>query len=249
MTSLSVVCAVKDRSRQFINHLTSCEMQEIDDYEFILVDDGSTEDVKSIFMASALENKKYVRLDSSKDRPPAVSFNEGYKQSEGDFLLFLCGDIILSDKDVFRKFLNFDSRYRKSLLTYFLSPVMTASLLTVDWKSSPRNIETLEGFWEYKLKHHSTTNKQNLAAGLTTYATGNFRDYWEYIGVFRNENHHLVVDQDLHLRERCLGYGVETIEGICAYHQFHLPPGVEVGTSYVYKNENQARLLEPAERE
>ena len=244
---ISVICAAKNRPVLLERCLTSVAYQDID-FEFILVDDSSDEPISHIPSMVGID-AKYVRLESTKDRPPAISFNEGFKNSTGNFVIMMCGDIILSDKDVFRKFLDCHTGQKISLLTYFLSMEMTRELDNIDWKNNPRVIEEIDGFWNFRLPHHSTTNIQNIAAGLTSYATGNTRERWEYIGLFRNEEHHLVSDQDMHLRERCLGFGVDTVLDVCAYHQYHQSPDVAVGKSYIYKNEQQARLLEPAERE
>lgn len=247
---VSVICAVKYNPHYFIKCLKMWEIQTHDNFEFIVVNDGGSTEFSSILDKSEIKNKKYLHVENQQDRPPAVSWNYGYKHCDGEYIIFLCGDVIVSSKEAIKQFLlHNDDKIRQSVLTYFLSNAMTILLDSVDWVSDHTEIQRLPMFWEYKLPHHNTLNRQNLGAGLTSYITGVPRKLWEYIGGFRNENHHLVSDQDLHLRERQLGLGCSTLPDVVAYHQYHKSSKVIMGTSYIYKNEKQARLLEPAQRE
>ena len=31
----------------------------------------------------------YIRIENDQDRPPAISWNTGYKESKGDFIIFI----------------------------------------------------------------------------------------------------------------------------------------------------------------
>jgi hypothetical protein len=184
---------------------------------------------------------------------PATTWNYGIKQSSGDFVITCSADIIPSHPDMIERFLDQYEKSRISVLTYFLDAEMTNSLDNLDYVNESNMIQSLPGFWD-RVVWGGMPNKMMGAAGLTTFITGQPREMWEYVGMFRTELSHLVNDQDIMLRDVALGRGVGTLIGCCGYHQAHLEPSKPYGKNimfpgWTYQNEMQARLLEPAIRD
>ena len=245
--NVSVICAVKNRSKAFERCLYSWKSQTYP-FEFIVVDDGSTENIKSVVDQNFPE-AKYVRLESMRDRTPAVAWNSGYKVSQGDFVIVTNGDLILSHNAAIQDILDSYKGNRVSVLTYFLSKENTRDLDTINWKENPNLIAEMTNFWSYREYNQTNINADLLLAGLTTYVAGQTREDWDFIGLFREEDFQLGADQDLYLREVIFEKYADTAKITRAYHQWHSPPQVNLGASYIYKTERQARLLDPAERE
>ena len=193
--------------------------------------------------------KEYIRDVTT--WTPATTWNYGIRQSTGKFVITCSADLILSYPDMIERFLEQYKSDRISVLTYFLSQRMTEQLDQIDWYNNPDNIQSFGGFWNEDIS--GATNFSRLLAGLTTYITGQPRERWDYMGLFREELSHLVNDQDVMLREVCLGRGVGTLDGYMAYHQAHpLEIGMDVNCitpGWNYHNELQTRLLEPAPRD
>ena len=150
MTSIpvSVICAVKYNPHYFIRCLKMWEIQTHDNFEFIVVNDGGSTEFSSILDKSGIKNKKYLHIENQQDRPPAVSWNHGYKQCDGEHIIFLCGDVIVSSKEAIKQFLlHNDDKIRQSVLTYFLSNAMTVLLDSIDWEMTPEEAIALHLEW------------------------------------------------------------------------------------------------------
>ena len=247
---ISVVVAIKDRFSLLRNCLDSWSDHDYPDYEMILVDDGSQ---RPDFIVGAtkeystkISDLSYIRIDGTQDRTPTVAWNAGIRKSTGDFVIVTSGDLIISQKDLLKKMIEgVKERTRLSVLTFFLSSAMTDALNTIPWRDNPTIIQSLPGFMDFD-PTHPTKNRDRKAswlAGIHTYLTGQLKKDWEYFGLFREDNIHLVADQDVHLREIQLRWTVDTPKEIHAYHQFHAPPKVTAGGSFSYKTDEQGRLL------
>lgn len=261
MTNVSIVMAAMGRPDATRRSLESYARLTYPDYEFLFMDTiqyGVT--LENVFhefenrlpiVYIPIERNMTMIYDPEKTWTPATTWNHGIKRAKGKFVITCSSDLIISAPDMIEKFLDQYKLDRISVLTYFLSAHMTNSLLdSVDWKSNPNIIQTFGGFWGDEI--HADTNFNRRLAGLTTYVTGQPKDMWEYMGLFRTELSHLVSDQDMMLRDVCMGKGVGTLNGCVAYHQEHPIDGFISGATkpgWNYHNEAQARLLEPAPRD
>jgi hypothetical protein len=185
---------------------------------------------------------------------PATTWNTGIRASTGDFVITCSADILLSYPGMIENFLGQYRGNRLSVTTYHLTADMTNALDTIDWLSNPDSVKDLPGFWDTPVWCESCNTAMGQA-GLVTFITGQPKERWEHVGMFRTELSHLVNDQDLMLRDRALGRGVDTLENYYGYHQSHnAEPDFQSGVEnrypgWTYQNEQQARLLEPAKRD
>lgn len=196
---------------------------------------------------------KYHLVTEEECHTPAMTWNTGFMRSEGRFVITCSADILVTAPDMIEKYLEQYNNVRLSTLTYHLTRIMTEDLDVADWYNNPNSVQSMPGFWWKEID--GERNEDRLAAGLTTYQTGMSRERWEWFGKFRTEYSHLANDQDVVLREKALGVGCDTLQGYCGYHQAHPPmeqtekfTPFEAG-GWIYENERQARLLEPAKKE
>ena len=180
---------------------------------------------------------------------PATTWNYGIRHSDGKFVILTGADILISYPDMIERFLTQYSNRRLASLTYFLSRGMTLELENIPWKPNPDCIQTIGGFWDDNSSGNQNMNR--TTAGHTTYLTGQPRNEWEWMGLFRTDLSHLVNDQDLVIREGFLGREAEMLDGYVCYHQAHPPEKVHnvVSPGWHYETEAQARLQEPAPRD
>lgn len=224
-----------------------------DDVEFLFCDNASQDATTAKFVveASGLPITHYQRNDI----PVCANrnWNSLYKQCKGDFVIFTMQDEIISTKEIIQKMLacvkNSKDNSRISVLPYELNQEMTTLLDRVDWKTNPRLIEELPGFWTDEWCANSTRHE----AGLLMHTVGMFREDWDYFGLFREEDGYLLQDRDIVLREQVLGKKVHTPDprtSVCSYHQFHdrwIPTEWVRGPSFTYRTKREARLLDPVE--
>jgi len=182
------------------------------------------------------------------------------RESSGDYVIFAMADEILGDYDIIQKFLACPTPNRSSVRTYFLNGSHASKLDGMDWLSNPKDIENLPEFWTHKEVQGAEENNDNLLRKLKqkvyllSHITGAPRAHWEYMNWFRTDEYgYFWLDRDVHFREITLGFECKEVVGVCCYHQWHpllLISKVdrEYG-GYIYENDAQARLLEPARRE
>jgi len=257
MTDLSIILSVKDRPIALRNTLQSWSNLECDNYEFIVIDDGSNEDNKIAHFVAGMSinfpSLSYIRLENTGYRIPNIAWNVGLEESKGDFLIFAMGDIIISRKDIWKHIQDCYVGNRVGLLTYFLSPVATEYLSIVEWENDPTKLETSPGFWNWRSEEGETNRHriQNIEhhVARTAYVFGCERKRWEWFGGLRNkDDSQLLTDNDLFYREQCLGIPATPIPVVRGYHQWHNKILISSGYGYNYKTEAQARLLEEAEK-
>lgn len=80
--------------------LDSVLVQEVDDYEVILINDGSTDDSLSICNEYASKDSRFIVIDK-KNEGPFIARSHGIKASRGKYLFFLDSDDFW-DKDMLK---------------------------------------------------------------------------------------------------------------------------------------------------
>ncbi len=90
--TISIVIPVKDSLESLMETLKSIDWQTSTPLETIVVDDGSREPVKEVFLQTS--PLKILRLPES--RGPAVARNFGAETASGDVILFVDADVVLN---------------------------------------------------------------------------------------------------------------------------------------------------------
>jgi len=238
---MSVLMAVRNRTASLQRTLLKWNAQQYPDWELLVLDDGSTEDIGGVVLQCAPAiPAKHIPMPVPKDhrdRPPHIAWNYGFTIATGKFVVVTNGDVIPSHNDLLWRMIANYQGVRLSVLTYFLTQAMQVD--SVDWMNDPYAITRLPGFYD--------NNKAHFAAGLQTQCAGQFMDDWNWIGRFRPEETHVYSDADLVARETRALRRVDTLPGALGYHQWHPAPMCSAdGPHYAYDAPFQARLLEPA---
>src|SRR6056297_2446052 len=95
---ISIIIPVYNQAEKIEETLKSIELQTYRDYEVIVVNDGSTDNVDRVFgnfaKNSQDENNYYFINQENKGAPAAR--NRGEKQAKGDYLFFCDADAVLA---------------------------------------------------------------------------------------------------------------------------------------------------------
>ena len=99
---LSIIIPTYNSEKYIENLLDSISIQDYDNYEVIIVNDGSTDNTLNIINNYSKKNKriKCITIDNS---GPGNARKVGFENSKGDLLFFLDSDDYLPFNDVFKK--------------------------------------------------------------------------------------------------------------------------------------------------
>jgi glycosyltransferase involved in cell wall biosynthesis len=242
---VSIIMSFCDRPT-FKNTLAGWSNLDYPDYEFIFIYNGwkNIEWGKNIISEFGKTHKvKYLHFDQPKNIN--IAWNTGYKQATGEFIIFSMQDEIISNKQILHHMINEYDGNRINLLPLHMTKEWTELIDTVDWRNNPKLIETFPGFYSSR----EALNFTRSSAMILSNITGQYRKDWDWFGLFRNhEDGYLWIDQDVAIREMCLGKPAKTAVGVKCYHQYHADHPVGVPRNgYIYHTEREARLLDPAE--
>jgi glycosyltransferase involved in cell wall biosynthesis len=91
---ISVIIPAYNASKTIEKCLKSVFNQSYKDFEVIIIDDGSTDDLKATLLGV---NGKFIVYEQANQGAPAAR-NYGFKQSHGELVIFLDADIIMKPK-------------------------------------------------------------------------------------------------------------------------------------------------------
>jgi len=220
------------------------------DFEFILI----LNDFQSDEVGDLVQRYKFItkyKCTNSKPVPGNIIWAREGKAGSGEYIVFAMADVLLGTYNILEMMENSNKYQRASVLTYYTDEIEKDMLDGIDWINQPRLIEELPSFWTHTaVSGDPVSNEFGHDPRLTTYITGATREYWEWIGWFREDEFgYLNLDTDLVLRERFLKKMPVTVGW--GYHQWHTPSKIptehKLG-AYIYETEEQARLLSPARR-
>lgn len=90
MPKISVITATYNRASILPRALNSVQQQTFDDYEHIVVDDGSTDDTEQVVRDHAHDRLRYFRLEENQG--PATAWNHGIRKANGEYISILDSD-------------------------------------------------------------------------------------------------------------------------------------------------------------
>lgn len=95
MPKVSVIVAAYNVEEYIEECLHSMINQTLEDVEFIVVDDGSTDDTGKIIKQWAEMDKRFKIIHNSKNSGPLISRKIGSQSASGQYIMFLDGDDVL----------------------------------------------------------------------------------------------------------------------------------------------------------
>ena len=102
---ISVIIPCYNQAKYLPDALNSLLSQSLQEWECVVIDDGSTDNIKEI-MLPYLSGDKRIRLISQKNRGLSGARNSGLKNSSGKYLQFLDADDLI-EKDKLRSHVSF----------------------------------------------------------------------------------------------------------------------------------------------
>lgn len=236
LPSVSVIMSVANRPDNLRRTLTAWSLIDYPSFDFTVIDNG-TPNAAISSIVNTFKNRLHINLvKEPKITAVNILYNKYGKASTGEYIVFAMMDEIISHTDVLQKMVVFEE-HRATLATVFLTGEQTKALDT-DWK---------EGFLPSLSLAPWEVAPQAATMG---HITGNYRKNWEWFGWYRDhQTGHLWVEQDIHIREVCLGKIAQSPSDAWCYHQAHEPSIGTTRPGYAYHTEAQARLLEPAPSE
>src|SRR5690606_33517027 len=120
--TVSVIIPLYNRRKYIISAVDSVLMQTYKNFEIIIVDDGSTDNVeKTLFpILKSHENIQYIRQSNS---GPASALDKGIKIASGEYITFLDSDDEYK-KDHIKKRINYFKNNPKTDLTYSTAEII-----------------------------------------------------------------------------------------------------------------------------
>ena len=91
MTSFSIIIPVYNRSHLICETIDTVLMQSHPDFEIIIVDDGSTENIKKV-LDEKYNNEPGIKYFRKQNEERGAARNFGLKQSRGDYAVFFDSD-------------------------------------------------------------------------------------------------------------------------------------------------------------
>ncbi|MFA5131165.1 MAG: glycosyltransferase family A protein [Patescibacteria group bacterium] len=95
---ISIIIPVYNQAQKIIKTLKSIAAQSYQDYEVIIVNDGSSDGVANIcgkYLESLVTNQSYLFLNQANAGAPAAR-NRGAKEAKGNYLFFCDADAVLT---------------------------------------------------------------------------------------------------------------------------------------------------------
>ncbi|MFA5184575.1 MAG: glycosyltransferase family A protein [Patescibacteria group bacterium] len=94
---ISIIIPIYNQASKLIKTLASLEAQTYSDFEVIIVNDGSNDDVEKIFTdyyQKLSASRQYLFINQANQGAPAAR-NNGYRQARGEYLFFCDADAVL----------------------------------------------------------------------------------------------------------------------------------------------------------
>ena len=118
----SAIVVSYNRASTLAHCIEKLHAQSADDYEVIVIDDGSTDSTQNI-MEKIKDNRfRYFRNKGKKGQPYAR--NKGIKNSKGDIIIFVDSDVLV-DKNFIRDHINLHKRKEKLIVQGMVRHIRT----------------------------------------------------------------------------------------------------------------------------
>src|SRR5437868_7134370 len=92
MPKVSVIIPTYNRGKLITRAVNSVLNQTFNDFEIIIVDDGSKDETKNILMPYQNQKKNRIKYFYQENRGISAARNRGIKESTGEYIAFLDSD-------------------------------------------------------------------------------------------------------------------------------------------------------------
>lgn len=102
---ISIIIPTFNRKNMLIEAIESIKQQSYNNYEIIVVDDVSTDDT-SEYIKQHIDDYKIKYFRNEENKGPGYNRNFGFKQSKGEYIIFMDDDDYYTDKNFFDNAIN-----------------------------------------------------------------------------------------------------------------------------------------------
>lgn len=110
MPKVSIIVPIYNTEKYLTDCINSVLCQTFDDFELLLINDGSTDDSEKICCEFVSRDSR-VKLFNKDNGGQPSALNYGIEQSSGEYLMFLDADDYWCDRDILTKLYNVAKRY------------------------------------------------------------------------------------------------------------------------------------------
>lgn len=219
---VSIIIPTYNRSKDIIKLLDSIAVSSFSDYEVIVVDNHSEEDIESLVRERAMtdERLKFVGLDFN--MMAAGGRNEGIRNAKGDYFLFIDSDNVI-DPDMIKNLISYMERdshvgmigpimmyYRRPKMIWFAgNEINLITSRTIYWNHNEM-IEHLKSSSLFETDH--IPNVMMVS-----------RKVQQEIGFFDEKYYIMYEEADFAARVRKAGYKIMVCKDAVTYHNCLLP--------------------------
>jgi len=131
---VSIIIPTYNRALYLEEALNSIFIQDYDNYEVIVVDDGSTDDTMSVIDRYASDSRLQYEYQQNSGKP-SIARNKGLQIARGDYVAFLDSDDLLSANSILLRL--------EILEKYADVGLVTGSWADYDFANSHKNLNTI----------------------------------------------------------------------------------------------------------
>jgi len=150
------IITINYNNRNGLEHtIKSVQMQTVKDFEYIIIDGGSTDGSKDLL-------SKYTEIIdiqiSEKDEGPFYAMNKGLEKASGEYCIFMNSGDLFYDKYVIENFIQ--SQPKEDILTGICEEHLSNNIK--QWLPASEHEFCLRWFYRHSLSHQSTFIKTSL---------------------------------------------------------------------------------------
>jgi GT2 family glycosyltransferase len=211
MIKVSVIIPFFNSTKYLPQCLQALADQKHDNVEFIMVDNGSTDDSLSVAKKFAAEHAQLdIKVIEERKRGASAARNKGADIAEGAWLVFTDSDCIPDPNWLLDLSAPKHARSDIGALAGCIKPWKTENLIAkfLGWYTLPANIEE-RIYWQFTL----------VEGGFPTANLAVRKDIFKKIGGFDETIPIYGEDHDLCARIYKAGYGIKTLTNAIVYHR------------------------------
>lgn len=189
MPKFSIIITVFNKEKYIFNTITSVLNQSIQDFELIIINDGSTDNSLSIIENF---NDDRIQIHTLSNSGPAAARNNGIKKAQGNYIALLDGDDLWHPFFLEEISLLIKTYPKASVFATALEFEINKHLYPANYSISELRLQ-LVGFFEGSqsdsiLSSSSITIKASVFDDIgyfnESYTNGEDTDYWVRIGLY-----------------------------------------------------------------
>jgi glycosyltransferase involved in cell wall biosynthesis len=207
MPLISIVIPNYNGEKTIFFTLESLKKQVFNDFEVIIIDDGSQDDSVSLIHSLIDGQENYMLIEQPHNRGAASARNAGVKKAKGEFIMFIDSDVIIN-KDTVSKVSNFFKTHDDADAVVGLPDSQNSFS---NWASQHFNLRI----------HHNYIHLPERIGHLYTTICALKKEAFESVNGF-NENMKSEEDPELGFRLSDAGFVIYTDKTLIVNHYKHI---------------------------